>query len=113
MVLVNRDVLVLKGKQPLVVWINSHDKANPVDLSQLQEDCNAYLLPECNGRDAAMYEVKCNYDVFFERELEAWYVDESLWPQDRSFTMFKKWFEIEYHSMVMDVLDSPIQKSPY
>jgi hypothetical protein len=37
----------------------------------------------------------------FERELFGW--RESAWPKDRDLSMFRKWFEIQLHSIVEDL----------
>ncbi len=41
----------------------------------------------------------------FENELYGWHTDEAAWPKGRDFAMFKKWFEIELHSVVEDLCD--------
>ena len=107
---INRDAVILKGKHPLVDWINSHDPDNPVAISAVRTDCRVYLLPECIGPDEAKKQIEANFDVLFENELVGWYTDESMWPQNRTVGMFRDWFEIEYHSMVTDVLMEPILK---
>jgi len=37
------------------------------------------------------------------------YTDESVWPQGRTFEMFMEWFEIETHSMFVDLSDEPLE----
>ncbi len=110
MFLVNRNAVILKGKQPLVDWINSHDAEDPVGLEDVRTDCNVYLLPEMDGPSEASHKIEANFDVLFESELQGWYVDESMWPENRTIKMFREWFDIEYHSMVVDVLEDPIRK---
>ncbi len=36
--------------------------------------------------------------------------DEKLQPKNRNFKMFKKWFDVEIHSMVIDLVDEGIEK---
>jgi len=38
------------------------------------------------------------------------YTDESLWPKKRILDMFRDWFDVEYHSMVLDTIDESIEK---
>jgi hypothetical protein len=42
-------------------------------------------------------------DIIFEEELNAWHRLEEDWPQERDFTLFQAWFEIEIHSLVLDL----------
>jgi hypothetical protein len=41
-------------------------------------------------------------------ELSGWHTDEAAWPKGRDLAMFKKWFEIELHSVVEDLCDFEI-----
>ena len=43
------------------------------------------------------------YAEIFERELNAWHTDEGDWPPNRTFAMFRNWFEVEMHSAVEDL----------
>jgi hypothetical protein len=33
-----------------------------------------------------------------------------MWVQNRSFKLFKEWFDYKMHSMVWDTLEEPIDK---
>lgn len=44
----------------------------------------------------------------FEAELEGWYTDPTLWPQDRTFRLFQTWFDVECHSVVVDMVGGDI-----
>ena len=46
--------------------------------------------------------------ILFEQELEEWYVDEMLWPENRNRKMFNEWIEIECHSIILDTVDGNI-----
>jgi len=45
----------------------------------------------------------------FCRELEAWYTDESTWPTDRSWRVFKAWFDVEQFDLIDDVGTGPLE----
>ena len=47
--------------------------------------------------------------MIFCRELEGWHTDEEAWPQDRSFKVFKQWFDIQHYEIVTDVGRGPIE----
>lgn len=44
------------------------------------------------------------YQHIFEEQLTDWITDESKWPQKRDIKTFKKWFTVEYHSVVSDLV---------
>lgn len=108
--LINRDSVIIKGKQPLADWINMNDPDHPVSLSDVREECTVILLPECRDRDEAVTIIESNFETIFFGELEGWFVDESLWPASVTLETFRDWFDIEYHSMIFDALDEDIEK---
>ncbi len=108
--LINRDSVIIKGKQPLADWINMNDPDHPVSLSDVREECTVILLPECRDREEAVTIIESNFETIFFGELEGWFVDESMWPASVTLETFQDWFDIEYHSMIFDALDEDIEK---
>jgi hypothetical protein len=51
------------------------------------------------------------FDLIFE--LEGWYTDESAWPKDRSLATFLEWFDVEFSTMVVDLVDAPLQREEW
>jgi hypothetical protein len=47
-------------------------------------------------------------EEIFKEQLAGWYGDESAWPQDRSFDEFRRWFDYQHHSMMIDLCDEPL-----
>ena len=47
--------------------------------------------------------LKDNYQNIFEKELNGWYTDSTLWPNDRSWKIFQEWFDYEIHTMVYGI----------
>jgi hypothetical protein len=47
-------------------------------------------------------------EEIFQEQLAGWYRDESVWPQDRSFDEFRRWFDYQHHSMMIDLCDEPL-----
>ena len=52
-----------------------------------------------------------NYDEIFRHQLGAWYLDDALWPSQRTFVMFKWWFSYEKHTMVWDIEEGELEKA--
>ena len=104
---INRQAAVVKAKQPFVDWINSVEKADGsstgFDLAQVNDDCNVYLFEEFDHPDDTRSYFEDFKDEIFEAELMGWYTEPSLWPSDRTNEMFDRWFEVEFHCMVVDI----------
>ena len=83
--MLNRDLLIIRYKQPFVDWVNEADP-NPkhrVNLEDANDDSPAYLIHDyaCEEFDSWL---EANYIVLFENLLNGWYTDPALWPQDRT-----------------------------
>ena len=50
-----------------------------------------------------------NFAWMFEFQLSQWTADESAWPPERDLQMFRAWFRIDLHSVVVDVADDDIE----
>jgi hypothetical protein len=44
----------------------------------------------------------------FEDQLDCWYCAAELWPKDRSYKIFRHWFERRFHSMLIDLAEGPL-----
>ena len=43
-----------------------------------------------------------------------WWTEPNDWPQNnRNLTLFKKWFDYEFHSMVFDLVDGPLLRHEF
>lgn len=105
---INRHMIILLPKQPVLDWIKRVDPNPPnVTLEQIRLEQNAFLVPDTlDGQQDAEKWVQKRWQVFFESFLDEWYTVESWWPQKRTYKMFKDWFEVQYHSMVWDMAAS-------
>lgn len=105
---INRHLIILMPKQPVLDWIMRVDPNPPVlTLEQLRQEQDAFLVPDMlDGQDDAEKWVKRRWQMFFEGYLSEWYTVESWWPQKRTYKMFMDWFEVQYHSMVWDLATS-------
>jgi hypothetical protein len=107
MPVVNRGALILRYKEPAVRWINDADpspSSHPVALESANEERNVYLISDSAGDDSQSLErwLKRHYAEIFEIELEGWYTDAALWPKQRSYELFRQWFEPELHTVLID-----------
>lgn len=78
-------------------------------MSELDE-CNIYLIREMDSNEAIQKWLKKNFDNIFINELNDWHTDEQVWPDNRNYKMFSEWFDVELHSMILDLEKRPITK---
>ena len=108
--MLNRDLIVIKYKQPFVDWVNEadpHPGGHLITLEDANEDSPAYLIHEYASEEFEDWLQEC-YMPLFENILGQWYTDPALWPQDRTLKLFKAWCDMEVHSMVLDYVDGPL-----
>jgi hypothetical protein len=53
--------------------------------------------------------LKVCFSVIFENELEGWVIDEAMWPKNRDLATFTRWFDVEFHSVIVDLWDQPLE----
>jgi len=111
--MLNRAALLLKLKQPAVDWVNKADPMGDpgIILANANKDRKVFLVDESVADDMVnvTHWLKLNWERLFEEELESWYIDDSMWVKNRSFDMFREWFEVEIHSIVIDTIDEPLE----
>ena len=108
--MLNRELLIVRLKQPFVDWIN-HADPNPdsahVTLEDANKDTPVFLVHEYTCEDLDGWLKQC-YLPLFEEVLEQWYLLPALWPQDRDLALFKAWCEVDVHGIVIDTVDGPL-----
>lgn len=108
--MLNRDLLVIRYKQPFVDWVNEADPHPDGDLITVEDankDSAVHLIHEYASESFEHWLQEC-YLTLFENILEEWYTDPALWPQDRTLSLFKAWCDFEVHSIVFDYVDGPL-----
>jgi hypothetical protein len=107
---VNRTAVTLVGAQPYLDWTRQRDSdfakgALVVTIPQTKSYGAVFLLPEFEQEEDLLEWVEDNYSWLFEFQLSAWTEDESAWPTNRDLKMFREWFRVDVHSVVVDVGD--------
>jgi hypothetical protein len=110
---INRCLLIVKPKQPFFDWVQSVDHDDDLTLDYIREDSTAYLVPEYELNSEQAEILEWCFELLFEVELDSWYIDPNLWPQERNLKMFLEWFDVEFHSMVVDLGEPPIEIIDY
>ncbi len=113
---IDRSLMLVRPKQPFFDWVQSVDYEKDLTLDYIRDDPSAYLIPELwDTSDKAEQSATLEwcYEEVFKAELESWYTDPVLWPPKRNLKMFHDWFDVDFHSLVFDLGDTPIQVIDY
>ena len=108
--MLNRDLLVVRLKQPFVDWVNKADPypdGSRMTLKEVNQDLPTFLIHDYACEDLEGW-LEQYYETLFAELLEQWYVDDALWPQDITLELFKTWCDVGIHSMVIDLVDEPL-----
>lgn len=106
---INRSVLVVRAKEPFLDWILSlPEPSENLTLEEINDDNTVYLIPEYEEEDEREKLLTKKYKQIFVELLEDWCRDEKYWPKTRNITTFKKWFDVEFHSLAIDLVGGEI-----
>lgn len=105
---INRSVLIARGKEPFLKWVQELPDPTDITMEELNEECTVYLMPEYGYEDEIPGMVKAAFQAIFEIELEQWWPDKLDWPDTSDYKLFKRWFRIEVHSVTRDLAPGPI-----
>ncbi|OOG21459.1 hypothetical protein B1C78_16210 [Thioalkalivibrio denitrificans] len=111
--MLNRAALLLKYKEPAVRWINEADPypdGKILTIEDVNRERTVYLISDADAGtdDDVRRWVEANFLSLWEWELEGWYTDERLWPTDQTLNQFDEWFDVEYHTVLIDTVDGPL-----
>lgn len=104
---IHRKAIVLTPARPFLDWVNQLEEDDEDKIDEI-DDSNIYLVSD--DIDDVEAWLKKKFDRFFQIELEEWYTDKKVWPQGRTYKMFKQWFEVRISTMVYDMEKIPVFK---
>lgn len=113
MKVVNRSVVIVRPKQPLVDWVNDTPEVKPrkkLTLEDMRASRTVLLVPQDTTPAQARRYVESLKPYLFEMQLNLWYRDPRTWPRERSNAPFDEWFDLELHTLVVDVVDGPLER---
>jgi hypothetical protein len=109
---INRTAVTIIGGQPYLDWIRRTDadvNRGTLTVARARTYGSAYLLPELDLEEDIQEWVEDNMAWLFEFQLSAWTEDESTWPISRDLKMFRLWFRIDIHNVVIDIGEDEIE----
>lgn len=104
--MLNRSVAIIRLKEPFFKWLKT--LPDPLDISKdiINRDTTAYLLPALIYDSEEAELLQQFYDLIFKEQLNGWWTEQSDWPKKRDLATFKNWFDLEFHSLVLDLVDA-------
>jgi hypothetical protein len=113
---INRAAIILRYREPAVRWINEADPYDDPGITRemVNKERTVYLIRAEDAETSAAVDewIELNYRQLFEAELQGWYTDPTLWPQDLTLQLFREWFDVEYHSVLIDAVGGRIYDEP-
>src|SRR3954451_4236334 len=107
---INRSAIVVRPAQPFLDWLHRVDPTSAqLKLEDLQREPTIYLVAECDSLDQAMECLGESIRDIFEEQLDGWYRAPEVWPARRDLTTFQSWFEVTFHSMIVDLSDDVLE----
>lgn len=110
--LLNRTAITITGAKPYVDWTlarPSDAATNAITVVRAKPYGSAFLLPEFELEEDIQEWVEENAAWLFEFQLSAWTEDESSWPATRDLKTFRAWFNVDIHSVVVDMADEDLE----
>ena len=101
MAVVNRCAVGIYPAQQLLEWAKQLDL--DVDAADAREPC-LYLIPDYDTQEEAEEILKEVYEAIFEAELDYWHRDTGTWPAERTYSVFRKWFEVRFYPLIQDLV---------
>jgi hypothetical protein len=104
----DRSAIAIKPRKPLHDWLI---KINADSIRDKFDDNPViYLIPTFDESYKAEPWLKKNYDLIFCDQMNLWCLDESKWIQNRTYKLFRDWFDYSFYTGVFDTIDKPISK---
>ena len=104
----NRSVVNLYPTKLYLEWLN-YIRGSYVSLGLNDIESISYLVKDFDNNSEFEYWLENNFHLMFEIRLNYSCVDKSLWPEDRTFSIFNKWFEVRFSNLMLDLEDGSIE----
>ena len=101
---VKRTAVIVIPKQPYIDWANSLEEGGVKLGEDFTPEHTIYLVEDITGYMIDKVEIiKPHFEFIFEEEQVSWHRRVSNWPPNRDLATFLEWFEVEIHSLVLDL----------
>ena len=101
---VKRTAVIVIPKQPYIDWAKSLEDGGVKLVEGSKQEHTIYLVEDATDYIPNQANLlKPHFKSIFEEELNSWHQLESDWPANRDWATFLAWFEVEIHSLVLDL----------
>ncbi|MDD5456418.1 MAG: hypothetical protein PHV30_05225 [Candidatus Margulisbacteria bacterium] len=107
----DRSAVSIKPKQPFADWLNKiFPDEKQFTLKELLYSVNSsvYLIPPADTPEEVEEYLAAIFDSIFSNELITWVTVDSLWPQNRTFELFKSWFSWDIAPIIFDLAEEHV-----
>lgn len=105
MAIVNRCAVGIYPSAHLLAWAERLDL--DTTAAGAREPC-LYLIPDFETSEEAEEILQEVYEAIFEAELDFWHRDSGAWPAERTYPVFRKWFEVRFYPLIQDLVGEEI-----
>jgi hypothetical protein len=104
----NRSLVNLYPTKIYLDWLN-YIRGSNVSLGLNDIEPISFLIKDFDNKSEFEYWLNNNFHLMFEIRLNYSCIDKSLWPEDMTFFVFKKWFDIRFTNLILDLQDDLIK----
>ena len=104
----NRGVIKLVPTKLFVDWFN-YITNDGINYSIDSLESISFLIHDFDTRMEFNIWLESNYQLLFDIRLSYACIDKCQWPENRTYSVFKSWFDIFYCDLILDLLDKPIK----
>ncbi|HHG2225337.1 MULTISPECIES: hypothetical protein [unclassified Synechococcus] len=87
----------------LAVFLSSCSHTDWFRVAGAREPC-LYLIPDYDTQEEAEEILEEVYEDIFEAELDFWHRGSGTWPAERTYPVFRKWFEVRLYPLIQDLM---------
>lgn len=110
---INRTAIVIRPKKPffdLMKYVFEDHFDEVEDTKDMCLDLAVYLVPSIDTIEEMEVWLSKNYDIIFQEQLSTSINRGKHLVDNRTFNMFKEWFDYSLHSEIRDCVDGEIVK---
>jgi hypothetical protein len=104
----NRSMVNIFPTKLYLDWLN-YIRDSDVILGLNDLEPISFLIKDFDDKSDFEYWLEINFYLMFEIRLNYSCLDKSLWPEDRNFYVFKKWFDIRFSNLILDMKTDSIE----
>ena len=103
---IDRNLAIIRPKKPYLDWVRSLPNPDKdITLEELRLDCSTFLIPAEDSPQEGTVFLEKHFREIFEYELSSWDLESKNWPSSFTLQMFRDWFDLEIHTLVIDLVE--------